>query len=116
MITAPSMPQLLETIRDELADKVLPSIDDPTTRVSVEMVMAVLNQLVVRSENEIAWMLEESAAIDDAAAELAERLADSSLDDAVAAYRQGRSETMHLSAVAGDHARAGEVLSRLALK
>ena len=64
MITAPSMPQLLEAIRDELGDKVLPEVDDPTTKVSVEMMMAVLNQLVVRAENEIAWMLEEMAAIE----------------------------------------------------
>lgn len=115
MITAPSMPQLLETIRDELGEKVLPQLDDATTKVSVEMMMAVLNQLVVRAENEVAWMLEESAAIDAAADRLLPRLSPASaLEEAAAGFRAGRAETMHLSVVAADYQRACEVLSRLA--
>lgn len=114
MITAPSMPQLLETMRDELADKVLPAIDDATTKVTVEMMMAVLNQLVVRSENEIAWMLDECAAIEEAAANYAGAAADSALAAALATFRAGRADTMHLSAVAADYGRACEVLSCLA--
>lgn len=115
MITAPSMPQLLETIRDELADKVLPEVDDAATKVTVEMIMAVLNQLVARSENEIAWMLEECAAIEAAADRLLSSLPDTSpLGEALTTFRANRAETMHLSAVAADYGRCSEVLSRLA--
>lgn len=115
MITKPSMPQLLGTIRDELEEKVLPEIDDATARVTVEMMMAVLNQLVVRSENEIAWMLEECAAIETAADALLPTLGGTeALSQALVAFQRGRAATMHLSAVAADYGRAGEVLSRLA--
>ena len=115
MITAPSMPQLLETIRDELGHKVLPEIDDATAKVTVEMMMAVLNQLVVRSENEIAWMLEECAAIDATADEMLPRLTDTDhLQRALDDFRNQRAATMHLSVLAADYGRASEVLSRLA--
>lgn len=114
MITAPTIPQLLATIRDELEDKVLPQLDDAATKVNVEMMQAVLNQLIERSENEIAWMTEEIAAIEAAAERLGPSLADTTaLDAALAAFRGDRAGSMRLSEVTADYQRACEVLSCL---
>ena len=114
MITAPTMPQLLATIRDELGDKVLPQLDDAPTKVAVEMMQAVLNQLIERSENEFAWMLGEMAAVEAAAGELGPGLGSADLDAALAEFQGNRADTMTLSAVTADYQRASEVLSRLA--
>ena len=67
------------------------------------------------SENEIAWMLEECAAIEAAADRLLSSLPDTgALGEALTTFRANRAETMHLSAVAADYGRCSEVLSRLA--
>ncbi len=114
MITQPTIPQLLETIRDELRDKVMPHVNDAPTKVSIEMMQAVLNQLIERSEHEIAWMTSEISAIADAAARLAPTLSDSAaLDAAVADFTSNRAASMQLSAVTADYQRACEVLSCL---
>jgi len=114
MITQPTIPQLLETIRDELGDKVLPQVADAPTKVSIEMMQAVLNQLIERSEHEIAWMTNEIDAIEDAAERLAPTLSQSdALDAAVVDFTSNRAESMQLSVVTADYQRACEVLSCL---
>ncbi len=113
MITAPTQAQLLATIRDELGDTVLPQLDDAPTKVAVEMIQALLNQLIERSEHEMAWMHQEMAAIEEAATDLAGGLADAALDEALAAFTSSRADTLTTSAVAADYQRASEVLSRL---
>lgn len=114
MITAPTMPQLLETIRDELGDKVMPQVNDAPTKVAIEMMQAVLNQLIERAENEFAWMLGEMAAIEAAALALGPALGHTpELDEAVVDFEANRADTMTLSAVTADYQRASEVLSRL---
>ena len=113
MITAPTIPQLLAAIRDELETAVLPHVDDAATRVNVQMMQAVLNQLIERSEHEIAWMFTEMAAIEAAAERLGPGFEDATVDDALTAFRANRAETMQLSAVTADYQRACEVLSRL---
>ena len=114
MITQPTIPQLLETIRDELGDKVLPQITDAPTKVSIEMMQAVLNQLIERSENEIAWMIEEMDGIEAAANRLAPALSHTEeLEAALRDFTSNRATSMKLSAVTADYQRACEVLSRL---
>lgn len=113
MITAPTMPQLLETIRDELGDKVMPHVDDAPTKVAIEMMQAVLNALIERAENEFAWMFEEMAAIEAAAGEMGPGLGSAALDTALAEFQGNRTESMTLSAVTADYQRASEVLSCL---
>ena len=115
MITQPSIPRLLEAIRDELNEKIKPAVNDATTVVAIDMMTAVLSALAVRAENEIAWMLEECEAIEAAAGRLAPALPDRSrLDEALAALQATRAGSMRLSAVAEQYAKACEVLSRLA--
>ena len=98
----------------ELTEKILPMIDDAATKVTIEMMTAVLNALAVRTENEIAWMLEESAAIDAAATDLVARFPDAAaLRAALDELQDGQPESMRLSDVAATYQRASEVLSRL---
>jgi len=114
MITQPTIPQLLETIRDELGDKVMPQVADATTKVNIEMMQAVLNQLIERSEHEIDWMTNEIAAIQSAAERLTPTLSNSdALDAALLDLTSNRAESMQLSAIGADYERASEVLSRL---
>lgn len=114
MITQPAIPRLLEAIRDELTNTIKPALSDPTMRVNVDMMTAVLNALVVRTEHEIAWMRAEADTIEAAADRLLPTLADSAAADAaLAAYRSLRNESLVLSEVQGDYDRATEVLSCL---
>lgn len=115
MITQPTIPQLLDTMRAEFTDGVLPLLDDPTTKVNVEMMNALLSALSVRTENEIAWMLEEAAAIEAAADEILPALSDgSAVSEALEVHRASPPVSMRLSHVAESYQRASEVLSRLA--
>lgn len=114
MITEPTIPQLLETIRDELGSAVLSHIDDAPTRVNVQMMQAVLNQLIERSEHELEWMRTEMVAIEAAAERLTPQLGETAaLDAALGDFRSNRSSSMLLSEVTADYQRACEVLSCL---
>jgi hypothetical protein len=114
MITQPTIPQLLDTMREELSERVLPLIDDPTIRVNVEMVTALLSALSVRTENEVAWMLEEAEAIEAAATELLPALNDAgAVTEALDAHQASPPASMRLSDVAESYQRASELLARL---
>lgn len=115
MISQPAIPRLLESIRDELTSKIKPALEDPTLRVNVDMMCAVLNALVVRTEHEQAWMRAECEAIEAAAAEVLPTLGDSAAADAaLEAYRSARTDSLQLSEAQADYDRASEVLSCLA--
>ena len=67
MISKPSTAQLIEAVNAELASKVSPELDAGTTRVVLDMAMAVLQGAATRSANELAWMREEEQAVADVA-------------------------------------------------
>jgi hypothetical protein len=114
MITQPTIPQLLDTMREELSERVLPLIDDPTIRVNVEMVTALLSALSVRTENEVAWMLEEAEAIEAAADQFVPTLEDAAaVTEALEAHRGSPPASMRVSDVAESYQRASELLARL---
>lgn len=114
MITKPTIPQLITTLQTELAENVLPLIEDPTARVNVEMVTALLSALSVRTENEVAWMIEEAAAIEATALRLLPSLTDgTAVDAALAAHRDAPPASMRLSDVSESYERASELLSVL---
>lgn len=115
MITKPTIPQVLDAMREELAGNVLSKLDDPTAKVNVEMITALLSALSVRTENEIAWMLEESAAIEAAATELLPTLGDAAaVTAALKAHQDSPPASMRLSHVSESYQRASELLSLLA--
>ena len=115
MITKPSMSRLLDAIKAELTDKIIPALSDPTLVVNVQMMTAVLGALSVRAEHELAWMRAECDRIE-AAAEtaLASGPAAPAVTAALADYRANRTDSLLLSAAQGDYERASELLSRLA--
>lgn len=114
MITQPPIPLLLELIGEELSERIRPQIDDPTSRVNIEMVTALLSALTIRTENEIAWMLEESAAIEAAADAILPVLGDvTAVSEALQAHRAAPPVSMRMSHVAESYQRASELLSRL---
>ena len=115
MIAKPTIPQLLQSIKTELNDKIAPALTDPTHTVAVQMMGAILDALSIRSENEIAWMTQESAAALAAATEWVDRHPTSSaVAAALAAFRAGAADSLKLSDVQAEYDRAGELLSSLA--
>lgn len=112
MISRPTAQQLIEAICIELDDKVAPAVTDPTVKVQLEMAIAVLKNVAVRSGNELAWMQEERDAIEQAARELLEAIPDAApLQDALDAYVDGLSSSLRIDDAQLDYARASEVLS-----
>ena len=114
MISKPSIPQILQTIKTELNDKIAPALTDPTHVVAVTMMGALLDALSIRTENEIAWMREESDAIEHAAAHfVTTHPGAAAVSDALAEYRDSSSGSLRLSEAQADYDRASELLSRL---
>lgn len=114
MITKPSMAQLLDSIKAELTDKIIPGLSDPTLVVNVQMMTAVLGALAVRVEHELSWMRGECTRIEAAAAAALESEDDEPLRAALDSYRSERDDSLLVSAAQADYDRAGEVLARLA--
>lgn len=71
MITTPSTSRLVQSVSSELRAKVLSELSDPALLVELEMMLSMLDMAAVRADREIAWMLEEAAAIDAALSDAA---------------------------------------------
>jgi hypothetical protein len=112
MISKPTTPQLIGAACAELETKVAPAIADGTTRVVLEMVVAVLKGAAVRSANELAWMRDEAEAIEELARRLVAELPDAAaLVAALEAYTGGKTDSRYLAEAEADYERASEVLS-----
>ena len=114
MIGKPTTPQLLATIKAELNDKIAPALTEPTLTVAVTMINSMLDALAIRAEHEMAWMRDECAAVEAAAARFDGADGMASVSAALAAYRGACSDSLHLTDVQADYDRATEVLSCLA--
>ena len=115
MITQPTMQRLLECIRTELTDTVIPAIDDATIVVNVQMITAVLSQLEERVEHELDWMRSECEAIEAAAHRLLGHHPDAApVTEALETYRTARTDSLLVSEAREDYERASELLSRVA--
>lgn len=115
MISKPTTPQILQTIKAELNDKIAPVLTDPTHVVAVQMMSAMLDALCVRTENELAWMRDECDSVEAAASSYVEAHPDATaVATALAEYRDHTGGSLRLSDVQADYDRATEVLSRMA--
>jgi hypothetical protein len=115
MISKPTTPQLIDAACTELETRVVPAISDPATKVVVDMALAVLRGAAIRSACEVAWMREESVAVDELAQRLVAELPDATeLAAAQRAYTEARTSRLYLDDVLADYERASEVLSRAA--
>jgi len=107
MQSSPATTEILEGLRTEVREAVLPEVGAGPARVAVEMLDNILANLATRAAHEIAWMRDECAQID----ALAAGVEDPSTQSALAAYRDADRTSLHLEAVQAAYDRAGEVLS-----
>lgn len=115
MITRPSMSRLLDAMKIELTDKIIPGLTDPTLVVNVQMMTALLGALSVRVEHELAWMRGECDRIEAAAdALVTAQSGQGPVVTALAAYRDARTDSLLVSEAQADYERASELLSCLA--
>ena len=115
MITAPTTAQLLNVVRQELAEKVAPAVTDPQVATSLHMIDHILRTLAVRAEHELGWMGEEMSAIENVASRVAasDLPGAASVAEALEEFRANMTPGLHAADVAGDYNRASEVLSRI---
>jgi hypothetical protein len=112
VITQPSASRIIEVVRQELSDHVAPAIADPAVSASIQMIQQILDTLAVRVEHEIAWLVEESAAVE----ALAERITaavpgTARTGAALAELRAHPSGSLHLSDVTARYSVASDALS-----
>jgi uncharacterized protein YgbK (DUF1537 family) len=111
MIIRPTTPQLLRDVRHELATVIEPEVQGPTARVTLEQIDIILEQCAVRSESEIAWMVEEIAEIESFADAVIAATGDERTTAALTAARSNGSGSLHLDALADDYNRTSEAFS-----
>ena len=107
MQSSPTTTQILEGLRIELREAVLPEVTAGPARVAVEMLDNLLSNLATRAAHEIAWMRDECGQID----ALADGVDGAATQSALAEYRAVDRESLHLDDVQLAYDRAGEVLS-----
>ena len=113
MISKPTTHQLIDAVCTELDTKVAPAVADATAKLVLDMAMAVLKGVGVRSANELAWMREEADAIESVARRLVAELPDATdLREALQSYLDIKSDSRYLARAEEEYERAGEVLSR----
>jgi hypothetical protein len=113
MISKPTTQQLIDAVCTELDTKVAPAVTDATAKLVLDMAMAVLKGVGVRSANELAWMREEADAIESVARRLVAELPDATdLREALQSYLDIKSDSRYLARAEEEYERAGEVLSR----
>jgi hypothetical protein len=111
MIVRPTTPQLLRDVRHELATVIEPEVQGTTARVALEQIDIILEQCAVRSESEIAWMVEEIAEIDAFVDAVVGTTNDERTTAALTAARSNASGSLHLDALADDYNRTSEAFS-----
>ena len=112
MLSQPTTEQVILDCRKELLSTINDALTDAPARIAVQMMENVLRNCAERASHEIAWMREET----DVMIAFAERVVASpastpQVEGALAAYRAGRSDSLHLDDVSATYSLAGECLS-----
>ena len=112
MITQPTTARILEVVRRELAENVLPVTTDVQAQASLQMIDHILATVGVRVQDEIAWMIEEADAVGALGEQITDALPEAAgVAAALAALRAGTSTSLRYDDVAARYSLAGEVLS-----
>jgi hypothetical protein len=116
MITRPSTDQIILDCRRELLEVLGPEITSDAGKVSVQMIENVLRNVATRAAHEIAWMREETTALEQFARDTLAILpgsssGPSSLAAALAALEASPRDSLHLSDVSTVYSLAGEAFS-----
>jgi len=111
-MTQPSTTRIIDVVRQELAENVLPVTTDVQAQASLQMIDHILATVAVRVQREIAWMVEEAEAI----GELGEQIASeephaTGVATALAALRAAPLRSLQYDDVSARYSLAGEVLS-----
>ncbi|MGD0706378.1 MAG: hypothetical protein ABSA02_41675 [Trebonia sp.] len=112
MITRPTTDTLIGDCCRELTDAILPGLTDETLRLRLVMTETVLRNAAVRAAHEIAWMREETSALEAYAAEVAARHGSEPLRAALAAVQASPSVSLHLADVVDRYERAGQAFEQ----
>jgi hypothetical protein len=107
MQSSPTTAQILQGLRVELRESLLPEVAAAPARIAVEMLDNLLSNLATRSAHEIAWMRDECAQIE----ALVGDIADPAVTAALVEYHALDRDSLHLDDVQAAYDRAGEVLS-----
>lgn len=112
MNTRPTTEQIILDCRRELLDVVLPDVSSDHVRVSIQMLESVLRNVATRAAHEIAWMREETAALEAYARAVAAELPpDAALAAALQDLDGAPRDSLHLEDVTDTYSRAGEAMS-----
>lgn len=114
MISQPTSGVLLESVREALQSRVVPSVSDPQALVALDRINSILGTVARRCDHEIAWMREEIASIVDLANDLIDAGEDrtGTLAEALDTLSRETGRSDHVADVAADYSRGGELLSR----
>jgi hypothetical protein len=113
VITEPRAARILEVVRQEIADGILPAVDDPQLVASLQMIQQILGTLAVRADHEIAYLVEEIAAAERLGAEIQAVLPEAV--GVIAALHELRaipSVSLHVPDLLPRYSAASELLSR----
>jgi hypothetical protein len=111
VISRPTTTQVLLDCCRVLEDDVLPAVADETMQVRLVMLGKVLRNAAVRAAHEIAWMREETGAIEAYARVVATTSGSDDLRTAVGALAAGPHDSLHLADVVEVYGRASDLLS-----
>ena len=113
MITQPTSARLIEVVREELRENLLPKVaEDPAAAGSLHMIDQILETLSRRAAHEIAWMVEEIAVLDQLGARVAAEVPGAAhTAAALDALRAMDGSRLDLACVSDRYSTASEVLS-----
>jgi hypothetical protein len=112
MITQPSASRIIDVVKRDLDEHVLPALPDQQAQASVQMIQHILSTLQVRVEHEIAWLHEEIEAVDALAGDVIAAHPDAvEVSAALDALRADRGGSYHYADLCRRYALASEVLS-----
>jgi hypothetical protein len=114
MIARPSQRQLLSTVRAELRTSIRNAVTDADALARMAMIDSILGSVITRSDDEVAWLREEIAAIEHAAQAVCAHGADPDdlVGEALETLRANRASSDRLADLHSEYTLAGEVLSR----
>jgi hypothetical protein len=113
VISRPTTEQILLDCRRELLDVVLPDAQSDHVRVSIQMLENVLRNAATRSAHEIAWMREETVALETFAREVQSTIPERSAETsrALQTLATANRDSLHLDDVIDTYSKAGEAFS-----
>lgn len=112
MISLPTTDQVILDCRRELLEVIGPEVHTDAGKVSVQMLENVLRNAATRAAHEIAWMRDETLAMEAYAKDVLSELPGAAgVGDALASLDAGPRQSLHLQDMAKVYSLAGEALS-----